>query len=66
MLNLNQDTRVEFNLDGLRGTGKVVGIATNGQPVIGRSIIIEPDQPIISEVYKFSHFTVFEAYLKII
>lgn len=78
MLDLKQGTRVEFNIDysgvtnstnncGIKGTGKVVGIATSGAPVIGRSVIIEPDVLISSETYPFTHFVAFEGiHLKII
>ena len=67
MLNLTQCQRVEYNIpDTIQGIGKVVGIATNGGPLLGRSIIIEPEQSISSEVYPFSHFVCFESYLKLI
>jgi len=58
---LKQGTKVKFNsASSIEGTGKIVGIASNGAPVIGRSYIIEPDQSISNETYPYSHFILFE------
>lgn len=68
MEDLKQGTRVEFQLDGadLRGTGTIVGKATNGQPILGSCYIIEPDESIKSEVYDYSHFVAWSFQLKLI
>jgi hypothetical protein len=54
---LRQGTRVEFNLNvsGLTGIGKIVGIANDPQPFIGYTYIIEPEIPITSAVYPYTH-----------
>lgn len=59
-----QDQKVEFDNGVIKGIGKIVGIATTPQAVIGRSYIIEPDVPIKNETYPYSHFVCFEVHLK--
>ncbi len=59
MENLKQGTRVEFDVQSLKGKGTIVGIATNGHPIIGKSYIIEPDEK-LSDVYDYSHFVAWE------
>jgi len=66
MKDLKQDQRVKYDIDSLTGTGKIVGVATTGQPIIGRSYIIEPDVSIVSDVYPYSHFVAFEVQLTLI
>jgi len=61
---LKQGTRVEFNVQGISGEGTVVGVANNGSPIIGKTYIIEPDEPISNEAYDYSHFVAFESELK--
>lgn len=63
---LKQGTRVEFEIQGLKGKGAIVGIAANGAPVIGKSYIIEPDEKISTPVYNYSHFVAFESQFKVI
>ena len=65
---LKQGQRVEFNINELNGKGKIVGIATNGLPIIGKSYIIEPDPNFIvsNEVYDYTHFVAWENQLKIL
>lgn len=64
--NLKQDDRVSFDIQVLKGTGKVVGVASSEQAIIGKSYIIEPDEPIFSDVYPYSHIVVFAIHLKLI
>jgi hypothetical protein len=50
-----------------RGTGKIVGIAGNGQPVVGRTFIIEhldgkPGIP--NDTYPFTHRALMEVHIK--
>lgn len=64
-----QDQKVEFNVDGsVKGTGKVVGLATNGDHIIGLSYIIEPDDisktGVSYDIYPYSHFVCWEMHLK--
>jgi hypothetical protein len=60
-----QNQKVEFNIPAsVSGYGKIVGVATNGDPILGRTYIIEPDSPISNEAYQYSHFVCFETYLK--
>lgn len=40
---LIQGTKVEFNNGLIKGFGTIVGIASEGVPVLGRTYIIEPD-----------------------
>lgn len=63
-MNYGQDEKVSYDNGVVKGTGKVVGIATNGQAVIGKSYIIQPDVPITNETYPYTHFTIFEIHLK--
>ena len=58
MKELKQNQKVEFNVGGLKGTGRVVGKAQIEQPVIGGTYIIEPDVPVSNETYNYSHFVV--------
>lgn len=60
---LQQGTPVKFDCQPLIGTGKICGIASNGQPYIGRGYIIEPDTQIKSEDYNYSHIVIYELYL---
>lgn len=63
---LKQGTRIQFDIDSLKGKGTIVGVATIGQPLIGRSYIIEPDEKLKSDVYDYSHFVAWECQFKII
>lgn len=63
MEDLKQGQRISFNIDSLKGTGKVVGVATIGNVIIGKSYIIEPDQSIANSMYPYSHFVAFEVHL---
>lgn len=60
-----QNDRVKFKIDvfnkSISGIGKIVGIATNDQPVIGRSYIIEPETKIKN--YNYSHIVCFHCFL---
>lgn len=62
---LKQNQRVSFKINDIQGKGKIVGMATSGSPIIGKSYIIEPDEPISNEVYDYSHFVAFEYQLKL-
>lgn len=67
MEDLKQGTRVEFDIDGnIKGKGTIVGVATNGAPVIGKCYIIYPDEPICNEVYNYSHFVAWEFQFNVI
>ena len=46
------------------GVDKIVGLATNGDPLIGLSYIIEPEQSILNKTYPYSHFVCPEISLK--
>ena len=63
---LEQGQRIEYNVDTLHGFGKIVGKANNGQPIIGCLYIIEPDEPIDTSVYKYTHFVAWENQFKLI
>jgi len=60
----SQDQRVAFNNGVVKGTGKVVGVALNDQPLIGATFIIEPDEPITNSAYPYTHFVCAELHLK--
>ena len=59
-----QNQKVSYDNGVIKGTGKIVGIATNPQTIIGRSYIIEPDISISNETYPYTHFVCFEIHLK--
>ena len=61
---MKQDQKVTFDNGVVKGTGKIVGVATNSLPVIGRTYIVEPDQPIKNETYNYSHIAMQEIYIK--
>ena len=63
---LKQGTRVKFDVQTFSGMGTIVGVASTPQPVIGATYIIEPDEKLDSQVYKYSHFVAFENQLIII
>ena len=50
MSDLKQNTRIEFNTQGIIGKGKIVGIGANDLPIIGKMYIIEPDEKIKSMI----------------
>ena len=66
MKDLKQGQRVQFKIDTLVGTGKIVGCATNGAPILGKTYIVEPDEAITNEVYPYSHFAAFEMQLTLL
>lgn len=63
---LKQGTRVEFDIQSIKGKGTIVGASTNGQPIIGKSYIIEPDEKLQSDVYDYTHFVACEYQFKVI
>ena len=63
---LKQGQKVHYDCSGVKGTGKIVGIASNGVPLVGKTYIIEPDEPFNNEVYPYTHFVCPELYLTII
>jgi hypothetical protein len=58
-----QDQKVSYDYGIIKGTGKVVGIASNGVPLVGKTYIIEPDVAFNNEVYPYTHFVCPELYL---
>lgn len=64
MKKLTQGTKVKFHIGDFKGTGKVVGLSINEQPIIGVGYIIEPDESIENDTYPYSHFICFAIYLK--
>lgn len=66
MENLKQGTRVEFEVQNIKGTGTIVGVATSGQPIIGKMYIIEPDEKLSNDVYDYTHFVSWECQFKVI
>lgn len=63
---LKQGTRIEFTVQTLKGNGTIVGLASNGQPIIGEGYIIEPDEKLDSEVYPYTHFVAWRCDLRLI
>ncbi len=63
-LNLKQDDKVSFNNTIIKGTGIIMGIATNGDCLFGQTYIIKPDERISNEVYDFECCCMPELYLK--
>lgn len=67
MKNLVQGTRIQFEIHpDFKGKGTIVGVATNGQPIIGKMYIIEPDDKISNEVYDYTHFVAWESQFRVI
>jgi hypothetical protein len=64
MIELKQDQKVYYDYGDVKGTGKIVGVATNGIPLIGKTYIIEPDIPFSNETYPYTHFVCPELYIK--
>ena len=63
--NYEQNQKIKYDIPGvMSGTGKIIGCATNGVPILGRSYIIEPDVSVKNETYPFSHFVCFENNIK--
>lgn len=57
-------TEVEFHPEpSVSGIGKIVGISTNGDPILGLSYIVESNK-VISKVYPYTHFVCPEIFLK--
>lgn len=66
---IRQDTKVLFRLNGdssMTGIGKVVGMVNQGLPIVGRSYIIEPEQPLENEHYPYTHFVLPEIWFEVI
>lgn len=59
---LKQGTEIYYYLpkSGKKWTGKIVGIASGGFPFLGRTYIIEPNEPFANETYPYSHHVLFE------
>lgn len=66
MEDLKQGTRIEFDVQSFKGKGTIVGVATSGQPIIGKSYIIEPDEKLKSDVYDYTHFVAWECQFTVI
>jgi hypothetical protein len=64
MARVKQGTRVEFDVQSIKGKGTIVGVATVELPFIGASYIIEPDQKIENETYNYTHFVASESQFK--
>lgn len=54
---------VSYDCCGVTGQAIVIGVATNGDPLIGRSYILK-DQKIKSDVYPYECFVCPELYIK--
>jgi len=65
-MDLKQGTRVEYDIQTLKGKGTVVGVAVVDQPICGKCYIVQPDEPIRNEVYDYTHFVAWEIQLKTI
>lgn len=66
MEDLKQGTNIKYDVQTLKGEGKIVGIASNELPIIGKLYIIEPNEPINSDVYNYTHFVAYENQIEII
>lgn len=63
---LKQGMGVEFDIPGsVKGIGQIVGVALGGQPLLGRYYIVEPTHPISNSTYDYTHFCVYESYLRV-
>jgi len=66
MEELKQGTRIKYTTETQNGTGIIVGVATTEIPLIGRIYMVEPDKPVVSEIYKYSHIPVCESKLEVL
>jgi hypothetical protein len=62
-MNYKQDQKVHFDINGLKGVGKIVGKSTENQ-FGGDVYIIEPEISIKSETYPYTHITCCETHIK--
>lgn len=63
-----QDSHVAFDNGYMKGTGRVIGVATVGAPIIGQSYIIEVEEsniPIPNEAYPFKAICIFEVHMRL-
>jgi hypothetical protein len=65
---LKHNTLVEFDMgNGFKGTGKVVGVASPGNVLIGITYIIEMGEDVIlPDGYEYTHFNCPEIFLNLI
>lgn len=61
---LKQGQKVQFKINDINVTGKIVGCATVVQPIIGELYIIEPD--ISNEIYQYTHCVQYRVMLTLI
>ena len=64
-----QGTLVEYRLNGDHtqvGYGKIVGLATNGVTLLGKTYIIEPGKQLDNETYPYTHFVLPEIWFNAI
>ena len=64
--NLKHGTRIQFDINTIKGTGTIVGIATSGDVLLGKGYIVEPDEKISNEVYDYTHIVVYELYFTVL
>jgi hypothetical protein len=64
---LKQGQRIKYDVnEEVRGTGTIVGKATNNVPILGGIYIIQPDIPINNGMYNYSHFVLPENQFELI
>jgi len=66
MIKLKQGTKVKYDVQTLKGTGTVVGVALIEQAITGSLYIIEPDIPISNDIYNYSHFCAWQNQLEVL
>jgi hypothetical protein len=59
MKELKQDQRIYFDNKVISGYGTVCGIATNDTLILGKTIIIKPDE----QIGEYSHIVMFEHFI---
>lgn len=57
---LKQGTRIQFDVQNIKGTGTIVGVASAGDALHGTLYIVQPDEKINNEVYDYTHIVVYE------
>lgn len=66
-MDFRQNTMVKWNDGVTKGIGKVVGLATTGEAVIGKGLIVEvlESMPVLpNEIYPYTHRVVFEVHVE--
>jgi hypothetical protein len=63
---LKQGTRIQFDIQSIKDTGTIVGVASAGDALQGTLYIVQPDNRISNEVYDYTHIVAYELYFTVL